>query len=429
MSIISTMYAGASGLNAHSDAMGIVSDNIANVNTVGFKKSRANFADVLGGTMRGKGVGQGSMVHSVQTSFLQGSFLGTGNTTDLAIGGDGFFVVNGTFNGVNNNFYTRNGAFTLDEDGFVQNMDGLKVQGYASDGAGGVNNALSDLQVDTSSIQPNATTEMSIVANLDAEQAVSGVTWDPLDPSNTSDFSTAVTVYDSLGIEHQVEVYFQKTAASPNATWDYHVMAPGSELDPASTTPLVELGSGTATFGTDGSLSSYDLTSVTANWLGADSADIALDFGSDTTNGGTGVDGITQYALESSVSFMSQDGYTSGDLAGLAINDAGILTGMFSNGQQRTLGQFALAKFASNDGLNRAGSSLFAATTDSGEAVLGSAGTGGRGTVISGSLEASNVDLAQQFVEMISLQRGFQSNSRSITTADEMLGDVLAIKR
>ena len=160
------------------------------------------------------------MVNSVQTSFLQGSFLGTGNTTDLAIGGDGFFVVNGSLNGVHNNFYTRNGAFTLDQDGFVQNMDGLKVQGYASDGAGGVANALSDLQVDTSSIQPNATTEMSIVANLDAEQAVSAVAWDPLDPSNTSDFSTAVTVYDSLGIEHQVEVYFQKTAASPNATWD-----------------------------------------------------------------------------------------------------------------------------------------------------------------------------------------------------------------
>ena len=132
MSIISTMYAGASGLNAHSDAMGVVSDNIANVNTFGFKKSRANFSDILGGTLRGRNVGQGAMVQSVQTNFLQGSFIGTGNTTDLAISGDGFFVVNGTFQGVNNSYYTRNGAFTLDENGFLQNGDGLRVQGHAA---------------------------------------------------------------------------------------------------------------------------------------------------------------------------------------------------------------------------------------------------------------------------------------------------------
>ena len=429
MSIISTMYAGASGLNAHSDAMGVVSDNIANVNTFGFKKSRANFSDILGGTLRGRNVGQGAMVQSVQTNFLQGSFIGTGNTTDLAISGDGFFVVNGTFQGVNNSYYTRNGAFTLDENGFLQNGDGLRVQGYAADGNGGLLTAIGDMQIDTAAIAPSATNDLSIVANLDADQAVSGVAWDPANPGNTSDFSTSVTVYDSLGNEHQLEIYFQKTATTPNATWDYHVMAAGSELDPASANPLEELGTGTATFGTDGSLTSYDLNSVTANWLGADPATINLNFGSDTASGGSGVDGLTQYSLDSSVTFMSQNGYNSGDLAGLAIDDAGMLTGMYSNGEQRALGQLAMARFASNDGLTRQGSSLFAETRESGQAVVGAAGSGGRGSVLSGNLEASNVDLAQQFVEMISLQRGFQSNSRSITTADEMLGDVISLKR
>lgn len=429
MSITSTMFTGASGLRSHSDAMSVVSDNIANVNTIGYKRGRANFADVMGGQLAGTPTGAGSTIGGVQMSFTQGSLLGTGNTTDLAIRGEGFFVVNGVIDGVNADYYSRDGSFQIDKDGFVVNGDNLRVQGYPTDGAGGLLNAAGDLQLDLNSIAPNPTAEVNIVANLNAEDAIStGTPFDITNPNTTSDFSTSMTVYDSLGKGHQLEIYFKKSGDAPPA-WDYHVATAGDEVTPAAATALVELGNGSLTFNTDGSLDSYSLTQVTANWAGADPATIDLNLGAGTAGGGTGVDGITQYALPSATTFLSQDGFGSGDLAGLNIDETGTMLGLFSNGQQRVLGQVALARFSNNDGLERRGNGLYASTRESGSAVVGQGSSGGRGSIISGSLESSNVDLAQQFVEMIQLQRGFQSNSRSITTADEMLNEVLSIKR
>ncbi len=429
MSITSTMFTGASGLNANSSAMSVVSDNIANVNTIGYKRGRANFADVLGGQLAGKPAGAGATTGRVQLSHTQGSLLGTGNTTDLAVRGEGFFLVNGTIDGVRADYYTRDGSFQIDKDGFVVNGDNLRVQGFPSDGNGGTLNSVGDLRLDLNSIAPNATNEVNIVANLDSEQAVSATAFDITDPNGTSDFSTSMTVYDSLGQGHQLEIYFKKSADVPTDQWDYHVVVGGDEITPPTGTPFTEIGQGTMTFTTDGSMQTYDLTSVNIPWAGADSETVALNFGNPIAAGGTGVDGVTNYALESATTFLSQDGFGSGDLAGLNIDETGTMLGLFSNGQQRVLGQVALARFSNNDGLERRGNGLFSATRESGSAVIGQGSSGGRGSIISGNLEASNVDLAQQFVEMIQLQRGFQSNSRSITTADEMLNEVLSLKR
>ncbi len=429
MSIASNLYTGISGLTAHSSAMNLISDNIANVNTVGYKSSRGNFSDLLGGHIAGDSVGQGVTISSVQMNFAQGSLIGTGNVTDLAIQGDGYFIVDGTINGVRDNFYTRNGAFVVNEDGNVINATGLKVQGYPIDAQGNPTTAIGDLSIDYNSLPPSATTSLEIVANLDAEQTVSGVAFDITDPVTTSDFQTSLTVYDSLGVSHQIEIYFSKNQDTPNPAWDYYAVADGDELDPAVPNALVQLGAGVMDFDTDGALNDYTLSAVNIQWAGADAATIALDLGSGTNVGGTGVDGITTYAIESTTTFLTQDGFTSGDLAGLVFDAQGVMSGMFSNGEQRALGQVALAKFSSNDGLSRQGGGMFADTRDSGDPLVGAPGTGGRGGMVSGSLEGSNVDLASEFVNMITVQRGFQANSKSITTADEMLSEVLALKR
>ncbi len=429
MSITSSMYTGASGLRAHSEAMDVVSDNIANVNTIGFKKSRADFADVLGGMVGGSRAGAGSTIASVAQNFTQGALLGTGQVTDLAIRGDGFFVVSGMADGVRGTFYTRDGQFNLDENGFMENAAGLRLQGYPIDANGQVLGTVGDIQIDMNSIPPQATTSVEVVGNLDADQAVSATPFDITDPTGTSDFSTTMTVYDSLGTPRELQFYFKKVQDAPTPQWEVNAVAAASDVDPPPPGDYALLGTGTLDFNTDGSLANNTLTSVNVSWEGAAAATIAIDLGSPTGGGGTGVDGITTYSSPSATTFLSQDGYGSGDLAGLTINDAGLIEGQFTNGQSRALAQIATAKFSNNQGLERRGDGLFAQTRQSGEPAVGAAGSGGRGALVSGSLENSNVDMAEEFVQMIALQRGFQSNSRTISTADEMLAEVVQLKR
>jgi len=429
MSITSSMYTGAAGLNSHSDAMGIISDNIANVNTVGFRASRANFSDVLGGLMAGSHVGAGSMIGSVQTLFAEGALLGTGNATDLAIRGDGFFVVSGTIDGVTSQYYTRAGQFQADADGFMVTAQGLRLQGYGLDGAGNLQTTPGDLQLDSSALPPTATTTAGIEANLDASQEIDPTPFDILDPGSTSDWSTSVTVYDSLGEPHQLTLFFKKTQDVPSGQWDVHVATAGSDVDPQVAQDYTELGVGTLDFDTAGALTASSLASVNVPWYGAAPASITLDFGTPTSAGGTGLDGITSYATASAATAVQQDGNGTGELTEFSITADGTIEGRYSNGQTRTLGQIVTARFLSNEGLERHGESLFAATGQSREPVLGVPGTRGHGELISGSLEGSNVDLAREFVTMIAVQRGFQSNSRTISTADEMLTELVSLKR
>ncbi len=431
--VLRAMYSGVSGLRAEGEALGVVGDNIANTNTVGFKTQRAVFQDVLGHSiLAGTSTalpGSGVRVGDIQQMFTQGTLANTGVSTDLALNGDGFFVVNGTVDGITSNFYTRAGQFALDKDGFLTNAAGLRVQGYAANADGTFQAAPSSVKAPTSSLPARSTQNISLTANLDASAAVPTVAFDPQDPAKTSNFSTSVTVYDSLGSAHSIDVYFAKTSDN---TWDYHALANGDELNPPQAGMNVEVGLGTLTFTSDGALDSVaTTTAITLDFGGGATAGqaVALDFGSTVAGGGTGLDGTTQFASPSSVSNQTQDGYASGDFAGVAVDGQGIVMGLYTNGQKLAISQLAVAKFRSNDGLGRAGQNLWIETRDSGTAALGTAASGGRAAVSSGALEGSNVDLAEEFVGLIQHQRSFSANSKTITTADEMLQELINIKR
>ena len=432
MTVLSSMNSGVSGLKAESDALGVTGDNIANVNTSGFKAQRAVFEDVLGhsilaGTSTGL-PGSGVRVGDIQQMFTQGTLSNSGVSTDVALNGDGFFVVKGTVDGVSSDFYTRAGEFVINKDGKLTNTQGLKVQGYQANGDGTFAASLSDVTAPTAALPARATTAMDITANIDSSAPVITAAWDPQDPANTANFSTTMAVYDSLGNAHTADVYFRKTADN---AWDYHVLVPGADLNP----PVAgnsEIGSGALTFTTDGALNAETVTTaVSATFGGGATAAqaITLNFGTSIAEGGTGLDGTTQFAGPSNVSAQKQDGYASGDFSGVSVDGQGVVTGLYTNGQKIAMSQLGIAKFRSNDGLGRAGQNLWIATRESGTAAMGTAGSGGRGATTGGALEGSNVDLASEFVSMIQHQRSFSANSKTITTADEMLQELIGLKR
>ncbi|AKU94713.1 Flagellar hook protein FlgE [Labilithrix luteola] len=427
MSILKAMYSGVSGLNAETGALGVVGDNVANTNTIGFKQSRAIFANVLGAAIGSNEPGSGVNMVRTQQIFAQGGLVNTGQSTDVALSGDGFFVVKGSVDGVQNSFYTRAGQFTLRNDGTLINADGLSVQGYQADLKGQLQTTTGDIKLSTAPIPPKATSSMKITANLDASATEPAAAWDPNNPSATSNLATSLTVYDSVGNAHVADVYFRKTASGD---WDYHVLAKGNELAGGGT-GNVEIAGGNFQFTSDGALQTItQSTPGNVSFAGATpNQAIALDFGKSIGAGGTGLEGITQYASTSSVSSQKQDGYASGALSGVKIDSDGTVNGVYTNGQTIAAGKLAVAKFQSNDGLGRAGHNLWVATRDSGEAAMGDAGSGGRASLVSGSLEQSNVDVTQQFVELISHQRAFQANSKTITTADQMLQELMSIKQ
>ncbi len=446
--VLRAMYSGVSGLRAEGEALGVVGDNIANVNTTGFKAQRALFEDVLGhsilaGTSSSM-PGSGVKVGDIQQMFTQGTLQNTGVSTDVALNGDGFFVVKGTVDGLSSNFYTRAGTFSIDSVGKLVNPAGLKVQGYAANGDGTFAASLSDVTAPTAALPARATTMADVTANLDSAAkaintaaivgppAVAANPWDPQNPANTANFSTTMSVYDSLGNAHTMDVYFRKSDTVPNS-WDYHVLAPNAEVVGGPAAPAVnqEIGSGTLAFTTNGALNTITTTvPTTADFVGATAGQaITLNFGTSIAAGGTGLDGTTQFAGKSNVSSQSQDGYASGDFSGVAIDGTGVVQGLYTNGQKIDMAQLGVAKFRSNDGLGRAGQNLWIETRDSGTAAMGTAGSGGRGATSAGALEGSNVDLANEFVGLIQHQRSFSANSKTITTADEMLQELINIKR
>lgn len=425
------MYSGVSGLMAEGEALGVAGDNIANVNTTGFKSQRAVFEDMLGRSMRGPGseatAGAGVRVSEVQQTFTQGALVSTGVATDVALSGEGFFVVRGDVDGIEGNYYTRAGQFALDAQGFLVNPNGLYVQGYAANSDGSFAPSLSSVSAPSAALAPRATEEITVVANLDPEEAVPAAAWNPADPGGTSNFSTSITVYDSLGSAHSVDLYFSRTGAN---TWDWHATVSGDETEPAVPGSLVDVGGGSLGFSTAGELDSISSNTLSVSFAGATPGQsVELDFGQALASGGTGVDGLTQFAAPSSVSSQSQDGYSSGEFSGVTVDGRGVVLGLYSNGEKVPLAQLAVATFRSNQGLARAGQNLWGETTDSGPPAIGTAGSGGRGTITSGVLEGSNVDMAQEFVGLIEHQRAFSANSKTITTADEMLQVLMNLKR
>ena len=315
-------------------------------------------------------------------------------------------------------FYTRAGNFHVDDEGYFVNVNDLRVQGYLYDSTGiNLIETLGDIVVDqTTMVPPSITEEIDMVLNLDSAEGV--LTFDLTDPGATSNYSTALTIYDTLGQSHTITVYFTKTA--PQA-WEWNATIDGSDVNGGTPGTAQLFGTGDIAFTTDGLLSTampmdfYTGAITFANGIAA--TDIDVDFSS-----------TTQYGSPSVIQILTQDGYAAGNLSGISIVTDGNIVGHFTNGQVKNIARLALADFPSYMGLERAGSLLFKETTDSGDPLVNKPGEGGLGEVSAGMLEESNVDLATEFIRMIITQRAYQANSKVISTTDEMLAQLMSIK-
>ena len=456
MGVETALYSGVSGLSATSNAMNVIGNNLANSQTTGFKANRSLFSDILASQVASASgtsqVGRGVSLATVDTVFEQGSFKGTGVSTDMAIDGDGFFMV--SHPNQEGTKYTRDGSFRFDDEGNLVNAMGYRVQGYSIDENGNVGGELNDIHTDLSgSIEPSATTEASFSTNLNQDaEILNGGAFDIENPNASSNFSASVNVYDSLGAAHPATVYFTKSAANE---WSYNVTVPLDEVNDTATgnEDILVVADGDLIFDSNGNLEQVTSGGIGSNPEGPDvydgsgqivsgsttvtSEDIEwsnestiapIDFTLGEIDRAANDASLTQYSSQSSLVSKSQNGYASGTLSDVSVNELGIITGSYSNGQSRELAQVGLAKFANPNGLLRDGSNLFADTQASGLAAVGPPGSGA-GTIRANSLEQSNVDIAEQFTDMIVTQRIYQANSRSITTADEMLQEVVNLKR
>lgn len=426
MAINKSLYIGLSGMSANSTALSTVGDNIANLNTVGFKGSRTIFQDMLGQSLLGSALGSsqglGVAVGGVERMFEQGALLGTGVATDLAIDGQGFFALEGEVESKTSRFYSRAGQFHMNKDGFMVNPSDLKLLGYTAQPDGTIGSTLAPIQIIDAPFPPVATTDCDLNVNLDsnAKTKVDGagnpITFDPANPDASANFATSVVIYDELGKGIQADLYFNKTQTGE---WEMHVLVDGSAIEGGTAGTKQEIGTGTVQF--DGSGKLVANAPIEATFTPSDGAS-AVNFQIDLS-------GSTQWANTSTVTSISQDGAQAGSFQSLDINKDGKVIGTFSNGKSRTIAQVALARFRSAEGLDGLGSGLFVETPASGNVVMGAPETVGRGQVHARALEQSNVDLATEFTQLILAQRGYQANSRSISTADQLLQETLNVKR
>jgi len=546
-----SLFTGISGLNANLAELSVVGNNIANVNTVGFKTSRAIFSDLLSQTLNAGGnpkqIGLGVEMTSVEHLFNQGAMETTGNAFDMAISGAGFFVLQNP--SLSKPSYSRAGQFHVDKDNYLVNPDNLRLQGFMANPSGILGNTMTDIQLTTNNVSPNPTSNIDLSVNLDSNAPVTGyvftagtndtITFDvggapitaslvtdgglasgsandggavaaaiklALEATNgttdtytvsydgktgaftvsndagngttltldwstgtsaallgfnavssgpisagasdisdtaggaftlskageTSNFSAPVTIYDSLGNSHVITTYFRKKdIGATGNTWEWFSVTDGAD----TTSGVSEIqAQGTVVFDTTGAL--FSESAVTYPTGGFDFAGgvkqnqiIAFDFGTGITAGGTGTDGTTQYGVGSSLLSLKQDGFAPGTLQRLDVGPDGMITGVFSNGTNRTIARLMLADFPNITGLTSDGSGLFSETSASGQRLLNAPGSGGVGVLRASTLELSTVDIAEEFVKMITAQRGFQANSRIITTTDALLAELVNLKR
>jgi flagellar hook protein FlgE len=395
-----------SGLAASAEALDIISNNLANLNTVGFKDQTANFQDLFYQNIGSDGagdsiqVGAGTSIGSVSSNFSNGTLQSTGISSNAAITGNGFFVT-GQANG--DVEYTRAGDFTVNSSGDLVTSGGQTVMGYpAVNGVVNQGATLSALQVGQGAVNPpSATTTMQQTTNLNAAATV-GTT-----------YSTPQIVYDSLGEPHTLTFNYTMSAAN---TWTYQVTLPAA--DTGGTGSPTVLATGTLDFDSNGDLTS-PVGSIPVNLSGlADGAANVSAAWSLTTPGGTSL--ITQVALASATSTSNQNGYFGGTLQNYTIMQDGTIDGQFSNGQTQAIGQVALASFANSQGLQLVGGDSYQSTLASGAAVVGVANSGGLGTLTGGEVELSNVDISTEFTNLIVVQRGFEADSRVVTTFDSV---------
>ena len=408
-----SLFSAVSGLRTHQTRMDVIGNNIANVNTPGYKSSRATFQEVFSQTLQGAGspsgtstterggtnpmqVGLGVDVASIDTIQTPGNLQPTGRSTDVAIEGNGFFVV---LDG-ETKAYSRVGIFSTDGDGILVDYEGRKVLGWVADSSGNLpsdrtGDNLNPLSIQIGSNMPaKATGHVQWIKNLDANSVVGATK------------QSAVTVYDSLGSTQTILMKYEKTADNE---WSWSATYNGNEI-----------GSGNISFDTDGTVDSSTNTTFSLDPVGgaAQNQSITMDFSS-----------LTQVAGPTTVESGAVDGWPTGTLESFSFDSSGVISGFYSNGKNLILGQIALASFRNPSGLIKLGNSLFIESNNSGRVEIGPAGTSGRGTVAPAALEMSNVDLAEEFTQMIITQRGFQANSRVITVSDELLQELVNLKR
>ncbi len=460
-----SLYSGVSGLQNHQTRMDVIGNNISNVNTNGFKRGRVNFQDMISQQLSGaakptdelggvnpKEVGLGMTVASIDNVFTQGNLQSTGVSTDIAIQGNGFFIMKSG----EESFYTRNGSFGLDSDGTLVNpANGMRVQGWMADEVNGqmlVSTAATpeDLIIPVGSKDPaKETTNVNFACNLNKNtpEILEGASADDIYKGT---WGTEQKIYDSFGNEHMLSVSFRRVVGNPNQ-WQATVQIDPDNADYTQT----RVGLGTTDGVENTFLVNFDnfgaLQSVTdsagnvTNPEGQIVLQTSFAVAESNPDGegnpyrqtlninlgtiGSFKDTITQSASKSTTKAFYQDGYTMGYLDNFKIDSSGIITGVYSNGTNRTIGQIAMATFANDRGLEKAGDNTYVESNNSGMARIGESGTAGKGTLMAGALEMSNVDLSEQMTDMIVTQRGFQSNAKTIQTADTLLETVLSLKR
>lgn len=427
-SIVNGLFAGRSGIASHGNAIAVAGDNISNSSTLGFKTNRAEFESLIAGDgVLGRQFGSGSTVIAVSTLFEQGTLEFTGRPLDLGISGNGYFVLAKD----EQRFYSRAGNFKLDSSGFIVNQSGLAVLGFPANGSG----ALEPININNIEQDSVLTTELSIAGNVNASANLvtaatipdPGVVVPPTvtytDLNNFAEYSTVVDVYDSLGDKHSTTFFFYHTGVN-----EYTVRAyvNNEDVDPAATLTVTgrprQVGEAVITFGGDGQRNPLptpgtpDLTANIAWSNGADASTIDMTFAP-----------LTQYSAQSNILSISQDGTGIGAVQSISVGGDGRITALLSNGQSTLLGTLALANFSNQEGLSRLGGNLLASSTASGEAIIGRAEAGTFGSIKSGTVELSTVDIASEFVKIITLQRGFQASSRVITTINQLLNEIIQL--
>lgn len=460
-----SLYAGVSGLQNHQTRMDVIGNNISNVNTTGFKRGRVNFQDMISQQLAGaakpteelggvnpKDIGLGMTIATVEQVFTQGNLQTTGVSTDVAIQGNGFFILK---NG-DESFYTRNGVFGLDRDGTLVNpANGMRVQGWMARELNGeqvVQTAATptDLVIPVGSKDPaKATENVHFACNLNKN------TPEILEGASANDIAAGTwpieqEIYDSFGNKHLLNMSLRRVVGSPN-TWEATVNVDANNADFTQTrvgfgttdgvqnTFIIEFDNfGTLRSVTDssGNVSNTEgeVVLTTSYTVPEAEPDVNGNPARHTFNINLGTigsmkDTITQSASKSSTKGISQDGYALGYLSNFKIDSSGTITGVYDNGTNRVIGQIALATFSNDRGLEKAGDSTYVETNNSGQARIGESGVAGKGSLLAGALEMSNVDLSEQMTDMIVTQRGFQSNAKTIQTADTLLETVLSLKR
>ena len=475
MSLSSSLYSGVSGLTTLGNAMTVIGDNIANVNTVGFKASRVTFQDVLSqsvATTAGTAqIGCGTSLGDISSSFAQGSFESTDSATDLAINGEGFFVVRDP-NNEENEYYTRAGGLRFDKDGNFVNPAGYIVRGWVlNPDTGEDEGSITDITLASFTSEPSGTEKITAIVNLDSDgtnnssgsNTALSEKWDGDNASGNyiteDDYEYQITskVYDSLGNTHDITVYYDLGETATDPVWEYIVTCNPSEDNRSGATGdnLGLLARGTIEFGAssgqisdvtcslnDGAGTWTPLTndnatatggyfSITPTFISGTAMSVKLDFGTRYDGSVWANDSLstTQYASAYTTVLQSADGYGASDLQSVSVDADGVMTGQYSNGQVLPLYRVALAKFQNIQGLYREGGNLFSKTRLSGDPITSKPGTSGLGNILPNSLEQSNVDIANEFVTMITTQRGFQANSKIITVTDQMLTELINLKR